>query len=173
MIKGKGILLRPISENDTDFVLSMRNNLEIANQFFTDPPVYDFAHRRWLSSLSGDIIDLIIETKERERAGRIYLTNIDYRNSKAEFGIALQTVFTGKGIASVASELLLDYCFGNLPIRKVYLQVFSDNKKAIALYEKLGFAVEGLFKQEVFKRGNFKDIIRMAVFKCQWIEQRA
>ena len=169
LIKGEGILLRPISEDDTEFIMSIRNNLDTADQFFSDPPIYDFLHRRWLNEMEKNAIDLIIETNQR--VGRIYLTNIDYRNSKAEFGIVLHTEFTGKGIAFSSSKLLLDYCFSNLPIRKIYLHVFSDNNKAISLYKKLGFLVEGVFRDEIFKKGAFKDVVRMSVFKEHWINR--
>ena len=44
------VLLRPLSIKDTDFLLGIRNDLEFADEFFSDPPTYDFAHNSWLQS---------------------------------------------------------------------------------------------------------------------------
>jgi len=72
----------------------------------------------------------------------------------------------------MASEMLLDYAFGALPTNKIYLEVFTDNKKAIRLYEKLGFKQKGLLKEEIYKNGTFKDIIRMTILKKDWLKTK-
>jgi len=33
--------------------------LEIADNFFSDPPLYDFEHTKWLNSKNTDGLDLI------------------------------------------------------------------------------------------------------------------
>ena len=170
MLRKGNILLRPISINDTEFILELRNDLEIASNFFSDPPVYDYEHLKWLNNHPKDI-DLIIEY-DGEKVGRIRLTNVDYRNQKAEYGIVLKKEYRRKGIAKTASRLLIDYVFNNLPIRKIYLHVFEDNNAAIGLYKKLGFKVEGVFKEEIFKSGSWKNVLRMALFRDEYIEKQ-
>ncbi len=166
MLKGKDIELIPISEKDTEYIIKLRNDLKIANNFFSDPPVYDFKHKKWINNLEN-AIDMIIYYNS-EKVGRIYIYNIDYKNEKCEYGIALDPEYSGKGIAYKASKLLLDYVFSNLKIRKVYLELFSDNLRAKSLYEKIGFKQEGFFKEEIFKNGKFRDVIRMACYKSEW-----
>jgi len=69
MLKNDAITLKPISIEDTDFILDLRNNLEIADNFFSDPPLYDFEHTKWLNSKNTDGLDLIILHKG-EKVGR-------------------------------------------------------------------------------------------------------
>jgi len=173
MIKSEVITLKPISKEDTDFILALRNDLEIADQFFSDPPVYDVEHESWLQVRNKTDLDFIVVLNETgERAGRIYINNVDYRNRKGEYGIVIHPDYRGRTLAFLSSELLLRYVFLNLPIKKIILKVFSDNNKAINLYKKIGFIQEGYLKEDVYKNGSFKDVCMMAVFKDQWIENK-
>jgi len=172
MLYNDFITLKPISVKDTEFILELRNDLEIADQFFSDPPLYDFKHSNWLKIRSKDDLDFIVMEKQtQKRAGRIYITNIDYRHQKGEYGIVLHSNFRGKNLAYKASKLLLDHVFNNLPIQKIILKVFNDNQKAIKLYKKIGFSQEGYFKKDIYKKGEFKDVCQMALFKDNWFKK--
>lgn len=173
MIQSGSIRLRPISEDDTDLILELRNDLKNAANFFSDPPLYDFGHKKWLASLDLNGIYMVIEYVG-EKVGTITITNIDYRHQKAEYGrIVVKDSYRGKGIAFTASNLLISYVFHNLPIRKINLEVFADNIQAVRFYEKLGFEKEGLFKKEYYKNGTWKDVLRMALFRETWEEKYA
>jgi len=148
MLTNGKITLRPISVKDTDFILSLRNDTDISQEFISDPPMYDFTHEQWIKNRTGDFLDFIIVV-EGDDAGRIYVYPISYRHQHAEI-------------------LLIDYIFTNLPIRKIFLHVFSDNADAIRLYNRLGFRTEGIFKEEYYKNGTWRDITRMALFTTGW-----
>ena len=57
---------------------------------------------------------------------------------RAEFGVSLKKAWWGCGAATVLSEGVLAFARKN-GVEQVNLEVRSDNKRAIALYEKLGF----------------------------------
>ncbi len=59
--------------------------------------------------------------------------------------------YQSKGIGHHFIQAILDDLSQDESIRKVQLTVESDNEKALAFYEKLGFEQEGVFK-EWFKR---------------------
>jgi perosamine synthetase len=49
---------------------------------------------------------------------------------------------------------------------KIWLSVYSDNYKAIRLYESLGFIVEGVFRNEEYSEEyGYRDVYSMALFK--------
>ncbi len=169
MLKNDVVTLKPISLNDSEFILGLRNDLEIADQFFSDVPLYDIEHNNWMKTRNSNDLDfIIIENQTQKKAGRIYITQIDYRHQKGEYGIVLHPEFRGKNLACEASSLLLHYVFNNLPLNKISLEVFKDNLKAIKLYKKIGFVEEGLMKEEFFKNGTFKDILKMRLLKSEW-----
>ena len=70
----------------------------------------------------------------------------------------------GKGIGKIALELALKYTFNNLNLRKITLDVISDNKAAIALYEKVGFVEEGLLKKHFYFDSMYYDVKIMSLF---------
>jgi RimJ/RimL family protein N-acetyltransferase len=49
-------------------------------------------------------------------------------------------------------------------LERVELQVYASNRPAIALYEKLGFAVEGIHKRGRKVDGVYDDVVCMALF---------
>ena len=72
--------------------------------------------------------------------GNIYLTNID--DEKAEYHIFIgDKSYWGKGVAKKASIEIIRYGFDHLNLKKIVLEVRSQNNPAIRLYEKLGFAI--------------------------------
>lgn len=94
------------------------------------------------------------------------LMNADMINRNAECSIVIgEPAYWGKGYGTVIMKQLISWAFNDLGLHKVYLHVFSFNTRAIALYEKLGFQLEGRHAQEVFINGAFTDILRYGLFR--------
>jgi RimJ/RimL family protein N-acetyltransferase len=79
------------------------------------------------------------------------------------FFISLEQAARGRGIGRAMMELMLDWATVNPRIEKVSLSVLSENNRAIALYESLGFKEEGRRSKE-FKLpgGGYADDVLMA-----------
>jgi L-phenylalanine/L-methionine N-acetyltransferase len=58
---------------------------------------------------------------------------------------------------------MMDWCEANPQIKRLELEVFSENARAIHLYEKVGFTREGVRRVAALKAGRFRDIVMMAV----------
>jgi len=170
MLKNEFVELKPISNKDTEFVLSLRNNIELSNNFFSDPPVYDHEHNNWLNKRNSEDLDFIILNSENVKTGRIIISNLDFRNQKCEYGIMIHPHYQRKGYGYQASSILIEYVFTNLPINKIFLEVFEKNNGAKILYEKLGFINEGLLIEEYYKCGVFQNTYRMALLKNNWLK---
>ena len=85
-----------------------------------------------------------------EHIGNIKIDPIHLLHKFGEYGIMIgDRAAWGKGFAKEASNLVLDYCFQKLNLRKINLGVISTNSGAIKLYQQLGFEVEGHFKKHV------------------------
>ncbi len=107
-----------------------------------------------------------IHLKENEKhIGNIKIDPINYRHGFGEYGILMgDKEEWGKGYAKEASKLCIDFCFDVLKLRKVNLGVIAVNKGAVELYKKLGFVIEGLFKEHGFYDNKLEDLIRMTIF---------
>jgi len=76
--------------------------------------------------------------------GEIGLDGIKYTHGDAFVGISLgERDFWGKGYGTDAMRVLLRFAFTELNLRRVSLDVFEYNPRAVRSYEKVGFVVEG------------------------------
>jgi RimJ/RimL family protein N-acetyltransferase len=78
-----------------------------------------------------------------------------------EFGISIARVCQGLGLGRRLLEHLLGWAERGGVVRKINLRVRVDNARAIALYESLGFAVEGRATRDTLIDGVFHDTLVM------------
>ncbi len=165
--KFRDLVLRSISDEDTEDILKWRNS-ECVKKYFIDQKVIQKQdHIRWLRQKvdTGSVIQFIIlERKDRHAIGTVYLQHLDYQNRKAEYGIFIgEENLIGKGIGTAVAKRVIAYAFQELKLHKLYLRVFSDNIRAITSYEKAGFQKEALLKDDVLVAGRFRNIILMGI----------
>jgi CheY-like chemotaxis protein len=78
----------------------------------------------------------------------------------------IETIHARDGTEAI--ELLLRYAFGELGLNRVGLSAFEFNGDAIAAYQKLGFSVEGRYRQAIKRKSSFHDAILMSIIKGEW-----
>src|SRR3954470_7238458 len=64
------------------------------------------------------------------------------------FGMGLLPEVRGKGGGSMLLEALVEHARADPGIHRLELEVFPENGRAVALYAKHGFAVEGLKREQ-------------------------
>ncbi|WP_223700718.1 GNAT family N-acetyltransferase [Sutcliffiella deserti] len=81
------------------------------------------------------------------------------------FGISIQESYCNRGIGKRMIEILLNWAKEDSSIEKVSLEVFSHNERAIHLYQKLGFNIEGKKEKHIkFEDGSYSDEYIMGNF---------
>jgi RimJ/RimL family protein N-acetyltransferase len=78
--------------------------------------------------------------------------------------IFIKKKLRGKGLGEELMKILIQWGIANKLIRKMTLAVFSNNKNAIALYEKIGFKIEGICSKDVKINGRYYDSVLMYKF---------
>jgi putative acetyltransferase len=68
----------------------------------------------------------------------------------------------GKGVGTALMQALVDLADGWLNVFRLELTVFVDNRRAIALYRKFGFEIEGTHKAYALRAGEYVDAHFMA-----------
>jgi putative acetyltransferase len=84
------------------------------------------------------------------------------RAHAAAIGMAVHDAYAGRGAGSALIAAVVDQADRWLNIRRLELTVFSDNARAIALYERFGFEREGLLRAFAWRDGTYVDAITMA-----------
>lgn len=103
--------------------------------------------------------------KNDKHIGNIKIDPINRYHGFGEYGIMIgDKLEWGKGYATEASKAVLEYCFYKEDLRKIYLGVVEENTTAVNIYKKLGFQVEGRYKDHGFYNGHYCDVLRMALF---------
>jgi ribosomal-protein-alanine N-acetyltransferase len=97
--------------------------------------------------------------------GNIKIDPVVLKHGICEYGILMGSMSEwGKGYAKEASNVVIDYCFSILNIRKINLGVVEENHSAVALYKSLGFVIEGIYKNHGYYDGKYCNVLRMSLF---------
>jgi putative acetyltransferase len=84
------------------------------------------------------------------------------RRHAGRLGMAVRDDWQGKGIGTALMQAAVDLADKWLSLRRLELEVFTDNEPAIRLYKKFGFEVEGTFTEFAFRDGKYADVYAMA-----------
>ncbi|MGG0642653.1 GNAT family protein [Sporosarcina gallistercoris] len=79
-------------------------------------------------------------------------------------GIVIRQSHAGNGLGRLLMTALIDWSKKNEQTEKITLITRSDNERAVALYEKLGFKQEGVFYKDSFDGERYYDSLSMALF---------
>lgn len=165
--------IRPLEREDLRFVHDLDNNESVMHYWFEEPyeafvelcdlydkHIHDQTERRFVAEVDG------------QRVGLVELVEINHIHRRAEFQIIVSPDHQGKGYATQASRLAIEYAFFVLNLYKLFLVVDVDNSAAIKVYRRLGFVDEGVLRQEFFVNGEYRDALRMALFQQDFIAAR-
>lgn len=165
-IEGRKIDLRKIKDEDTDLIVKWRNNDRVYKNFVFSQELTPEMHREWLKEkVETGLVEqfIIIEKESGKPVGSVYFRDIDRNKLEAEYGIFIgEDDAIGKGYGNEAAELALEFAFGKMHLKRVFLRVFEDNTAAIKSYENAGF--KRIDREEIVnKDGVEKKIIFMEI----------
>ena len=88
-----------------------------------------------------------------ERNSGDFIGNIEFMEIKdgtAKLGIAITASKQNIGYGVESIHRMLEYGFHTLGLDRVFLKVYSDNKRAIHVYEKCGFLKYNCTEEDIF-----------------------
>lgn len=135
------VKIRPLEPKDALTSVKWRNDPEV---FKYTGSVYTHTitlenEIEWVNRVIGNVDEyrcaIIADGKY---VGNIYLTGI--HDEEAEYHIFIgDKSFWGKGVAKMASQLIINHGFENLHLTRINLSVRPQNTAAHRLYQNLGF----------------------------------
>jgi len=78
--------------------------------------------------------------------------------------------YHGKGIGTEVVKLVIDIAFNQIKLRKLTVDVVSENTPAVRVYEKNNFIIEGRLKECFFKHNKYFDFLTMSIFNRNFEE---
>ena len=110
----------------------------------------------------------VLLNTNHETIGTVSLSIL--REGVGGIGMHLLKGYWGKGYGREVTKLICFYAFIVLNLRKVRLEVYSFNKRAIRCYTSVGFEEVGRLKEEIYCMGRYRDVIVMELFKERFLQ---
>jgi UDP-4-amino-4,6-dideoxy-N-acetyl-beta-L-altrosamine N-acetyltransferase len=165
--------IRPIEINDKDRILQWRNSERVRCNMYGDHIISQQEHDTWFAGALAEIpASYLIFLYEGKPIGFVSFTNISTANGRCYWAFYLGEAEVPRGAGSVMEFFALDYAFLTLKIRKLCCEVFTFNGGVIKLHEKFGFVQEGRFVGHYLKNEQYEDIVCLAKFGKNWIDER-
>ena len=118
--------------------------------------------RRWFTGLGTHETLLVAELDGKVVGNGGLHRQAGRRQHTAILGMGVRDAFQRRGVGTAILTALVDAADLWLDLRRLELVVYTDNAPAIALYERFGFAREGLMRGYAFRDGRYVDSLLMA-----------
>ena len=125
------------------------------------------------TALSNNNAIFAIVDKETDRhIGNIKLGPVDWIGRIAPLGIMIGNKESwGKGHATEAIRLVLDYAFNRLNLHKVNTGIAAIHQASLQAFEKAGFETEGTAKSNFFFEGSYCDALYLGITKEDFLKK--
>ncbi len=100
--------------------------------------------------------------------GSVGFNLIDHINEKAEIGYWLDSELRGNGLMTKCVKAAVDYGFNDLNLHRIEISCSVKNIKSLAIPERLGFTLEGTFRESSKRNGEFSDSLLFGILKREW-----
>jgi [ribosomal protein S5]-alanine N-acetyltransferase len=164
MLQGRLIQLRPVREADLDAMYAAHANISDRGPHFPlgvlSEPAFrrEFAENGFWQQDEGTL--LIVTAEHGELVGHIeFFRAVSYWDA---FELSYQLYgerFAGRGYATEAVQLLVDYLFAAKQRYRVQLVIVPANVASVRVAEKCGFALEGTVRGAFFNDGQNHDVL--------------
>lgn len=174
MLQGKSLYLKGLERDDLADRHTWLNDKEVT-YYFTNLGSLPLSYQKllqWFEKISGSNqeIHFSVFLNDHTHIGGAQIKSIDWKNRSAEFGLFIGDKSQwGKGYCSQITQLLLDYSFQELNLHRIWLRVDQDNQAAIQCYKKVGFIEEGIFREEVYRSGAYRDTLVMSILQNEYL----
>jgi putative acetyltransferase len=166
---GKKVDFRPKQSTDTEMLWNMFSTLSEKSLSNLVPPFTRERIEGWTSNIDYDkVLTIVAVIREKDEQRIVSSASLSFNKQeifkhKAELGITVHDDYQNMGIGTAMLKHLLSIARMK-KIRKVWLLINTDNDRAVHLYKKAGFEIEGKLSKERYFDGKFGDEYRMAIF---------
>jgi len=114
---------------------------------------------------------LAIQNKGGTVIGFIRVNDLDLAARKATVRLLIAPEMQGQGYGTNALHTLAGFCFRELGLHRIGLVVREDNTRALSLYKRLGFKVEGCEREAVWTEGHWINFLHMGLLASEWHQE--
>lgn len=176
-LRGEHVYLRPLEVSDADRCRRWLCDERIAVTLKMHRPLTEKMEREYIENAGASDKDLVLAIVLHEgdrHIGGIGLHGIRWKDRAATFGLFIgEPDCHDRGYGREAIRLLLRHAFETLNLNRVELGVFSNNPRAIHVYEQLGFVREGVRREWAYIGGRYVDELVYAMLAREYAAAQA
>lgn len=177
MILGERIYLRAYEEEDVPLKVNWMNDPVVIKMLNSPFPISKIGTKKWLHKLQDDSsrMEFMVCMKDNDEViGYTGFRDIDRKNKNAESYTGIgNTDYWGRGLGKEIKITALNYIFSIHDMNKIYTQVRAGHDKNLGLNESIGFVKEGVLRQHISYRGEFKDVVVQGVLKDEFYKRNS
>jgi RimJ/RimL family protein N-acetyltransferase len=180
MLHGQLVRLRLVDRGDLGRFVTWIGEAELRRNLTLILPMSLEREDEWFEAqlrLPSELHPFAIERPagdDWEHVGAAGLTNLDWRNRSVEIGLFIgEPGQRGQGLGTDVTRVLCDHAFATLNLHRVWLRVFADNARAVRVYERVGFVLEGRQRDADYRDGRYRDLVEYAMLRPEWEARRA
>jgi RimJ/RimL family protein N-acetyltransferase len=179
LLRDSRVRLTALTQNDLPTVAEWHQNSDFLRLFDALPayPKTETALAQWLDDTDKATDAFLFAIRFLDSDGFIGYVELDgilWAHQVTGVSIAIgEAKHWGKGYGYEAMQLVLRFAFDELNLYRVQLTVFSYNERAIALYEKLGFQREGVYREHLQRDGRRYDMYLYGLLHSEWENRNA
>jgi [ribosomal protein S5]-alanine N-acetyltransferase len=178
-IVGRQLYLRPLEREDlNERYLGWLNDPEVTRYLESGifPATADDLRKFYEQTVGspGQVILAVADRETDQHIGNVKLGPINWVHRSATLGILIgERQFWGRKAGTEATRLLVEYGFFRLNLHRIQLGVYADHEAAVRAYLRVGFQVEGRFRQALFHEGEYKDHLWMGLLRSEYRPEAA
>ena len=168
-LRGDKIYLREIRASDINVNYYIWMNDPIVTQFLESRfyPNSIESLQEYVKQISNNPCEILLglfRKIDNKHVGNIKIGNINWIHRVGDMGILIgEKECWGKGYATEAIKIMVDYAFNVLNLHKIIAGCYSPNQGSIKAFQKSGFEIEGTQKKHFFYKGKYIDAILLGV----------
>jgi [ribosomal protein S5]-alanine N-acetyltransferase len=163
VLEGPRVRLRPLRADDADALFAVHSDARVMRYWSHAPWTERAQAAARLAQLENDRRDsefyqwAITVDGDDELVGTVSVFALNRAQFRADVGYALAASVWGRGYATEALKLAVDFAFGTLGLRRLEADIDPRNEASCRLVERLGFRREGLLRERWYVAGEATD----------------
>ena len=172
MIKTERLHLWALERHDLGKNYQWANDMELTRLAGSLPlPKAMGELEAWYNNLQTNPEQRVLAIKLHDGAyiGNIELRDLDLRCANAELGIIIgEANYRGHGYGSEAVRAMCDFAFRQLRLHRLSVHVLEENERALKMFQKCGFILEGVQRQAFFQEGRYWNVRALSLLEDEY-----
>lgn len=160
-------LIRKVTDEDLQMVLAWRNHADVRRYMFTQHEIGLDEHRNWFAKANQDPSrSLLIVEEDKQAIGYVQFSKVE-NGGVANWGFYVRPD-APQGTGRKLGVMALNHAFGPLKLHKVCGQAIATNQASIAFHQHLGFALEGVLRDQQRINGTYYNLHCFGLLSLEW-----